>query len=111
MEATMNAHTTREEARAIRLTPEEVADLLSRYPHVSASEAKLILTFLRSGRHLDVGMLTADDGLKPQLDSFMADHARHFRVGFGEGAAVVAGIAALLALCWLVWEAIKPGAV
>jgi hypothetical protein len=106
----MNAHTSREEARAIRLDRQEAADLIARYPHVSESEAKLILTFLRNGRHLDVGMVTADESLKPQLDSFMADHAKHLRVGFGEGAAVVAAISGFLLVCWLIWEAIKPEA-
>ena len=93
-----------------RLTREQAADLISRYPHVSDAEAKLILTFLRKGRHIDVGILTADDELRPQLDSFMADHANHFRVGFFEGSAVVAAIAAFLAVCWLIWEALKPAA-
>lgn len=100
----MNAHNP-----AVRLTREQAADLLYRYPHVSDEEAKAILTFLRKGRHLDVGMLTADESLKPQLESFMAKHSKHFRVGFGEGTALVAGIIALLALCWVIWEAIKPG--
>jgi len=105
----MNAHTSRDEARALRLDRQQAADLISRYPHVSQSEAKLIVDFLRTGRHLDVGMLTADDRLKPQLDSFMHDHRRDLRVGFGEGAAVVGGIAAFLLACWLAWEAVKPG--
>src|SRR5690349_14934682 len=102
----MNAPTRHEQARALQLTRDEVADLLHRYPHVSDTEAKLILAFLRKGRHLDVGILTADEQLKPHLDTFMADHSKHFRVGFGEGAAVVAAIFGFLALCWLMWEAV-----
>jgi hypothetical protein len=92
------------------LTREQIADLLRRYPHVSDGEAKAILTFLRKGRHLDVGILTGDTELKPQLDSFMADHAKHFRLGIGEGSAVVAAIVAFLGICWLIWEAVKPAA-
>jgi hypothetical protein len=88
----------------------EIADLVRRYPQVSAPEAKQILGFLRTGRHLDVGMLTADDSLKPQLDLFMADHAKHLRVGFWEGSAVVVAIAGFLVICWLIWEALKPAA-
>jgi hypothetical protein len=106
----MNAPMTPQGSSAPRLTREQAADLLQRYPHVSDAEAKLILTFLRKGRHLDVGIITGDDELKPQLDSFMADHAEHFRVGFLEGSGVVAAIAAFLGLCWLVWEAVKPDA-
>lgn len=105
----MNAYARREEARALRLTRQQAADLLSRYPHVSDAEAKRILAFLRTGRHLDVGMLTADEQLKPRLDSFMHDHRKHLRVGIGEGAAVVAAIAGFLVICWLIWEALRPG--
>jgi hypothetical protein len=90
------------------MTRDQVADLLHRYPYVSDAEAKLILAFLRKGPHLDVGILTGDQRLKAQLDSFMADHARHFRVGVGEGAAVIAAIAAFVGLCWLIWEWVKP---
>lgn len=105
----MNAHTRREEVRAIRLDRQQAADLLARYPQVSDAETNLILTFLRTGRHLDVGMLTADEKLKPQLDRFMLDHGKRLRVSFAEGAALVAGIVGFLLLCWLVWEAVKPG--
>ena len=93
---------------SVRLSREQAADLLFRYPHVSDSEAKLILGFLRNGRHLDVGILTADEKLKPQLDSFMVDHARHFRVGFLEGSAVVAAIAGFLLFCLIIFEAMTP---
>jgi hypothetical protein len=96
---------------AAMLTREEVADLLYRYPHVSDEEAKLILGFLRKGRHLDVGILTGDEMLKPQLDLFMTDHKKQLGVGFFEGSAVVTAILGFLAICWLVWETMKPGAV
>ncbi|HEX6071414.1 MAG TPA: hypothetical protein VFY95_00190 [Sphingomicrobium sp.] len=101
----MNAYTTGIEARAIRATREQVAGLLARYPNVSTQDSRTILDFLRTGRHLDVGLLTANDKLKPNLDAFMRDHQAHFRVKIGEGAAVIAGIAALLAILWLIWEA------
>ena len=87
---------------------DDIADLLQRYPQVSDGEAKRIVNFLRKGRHLDVGMLTGDAALKPQLDLFMADHAKHFRLNFGEAAGVTAAIAGFLAFCWLIWELIKP---
>ena len=105
----MNAPVHRANARAFRLTREQTADLLFRYPHVSDAEARLIVDFLRKGRHLDVGMLTGDENLKPYLDRFMADHGRHFRVSFGEAAAVTAAILGFLFVCWLVWEALRGG--
>ena len=93
----------------IRLSREEARDLLVRYPRVSNAEARLILDFLRKGRHLDVGMLTAEEKLKPQLDRFMADHKKELRLGIGEGSAVVGAIAAFLGLCWVLWELVRPG--
>jgi hypothetical protein len=101
----MNAHSHREEARALRATRLQVADLLSRYPHVSEAEAQEIAGFLRTGRGVDVGMVTGDEALKPKLDRFMADHERHFRVGLFEAVTVFAAAVAALALCWLVWTA------
>ena len=78
--------------------------LLSRYPGITEDESAEILTFLRTGRHLDVGLLTADERLKPNLDAFMADHKSHFQVKWTEAALVIAGIAALIAILWLVLE-------
>jgi len=96
----MNAH---------NLTREQAADLLARYPQVSDSEAKAIIGFLRHGRHLDVGILTGDDALKPQLDAFVKDHGKHLRLGVGEATAAVVGIAGFLFVCSLLWEVVKPG--
>ena len=93
-----------------QLTREQAADLIARYPHVTEHEAKLILGFLRKGRHLDVGIVSADETLKPQLDRFRADHSKHLRIGLGEGSVAIAVIAAFLAGCWLIWETVKPAA-
>jgi hypothetical protein len=101
----MNYPAMHEEVRAIRADRERVTDLVSRYPKVTRGESAEILTFLRTGRHLDVGLLTSNEKLKPQLDAFMEDHKHHFRVKWGEATLVVAGIAALIAIFWLVWEA------
>ena len=38
----------------------------------------------------------------------MEDHKKHFRVSFGEAAAVVAMIAAFLLAVWLFWELTVP---
>ena len=50
-------------------------------------------------------LLTSNDRLRPKLDAFFKDHKAHFRLKWIEGAAAVSGIAALLAIFWLVWEA------
>lgn len=89
-----------------RTTSERVADLVSRYPGVTEAEAQEIVTFMRTGRHLDIGLLTANDNIRSNLDAFMEDHKAHFQVKWWEGAAVTTAIAALLVLFWVVWEAL-----
>lgn len=97
-----------EEVRALRSSREHVADLLSRYPRLSATEVRDVVDFLKTGRHLEIGLLTSNAAVRPKLDAFMADHGRHFRVTFAESAGVLAAIAAFLTVCWLVWELIGP---
>ena len=76
------------EVRALRATRERVAQLLSRYPGISEHDVPEIVEFLRTGRHLDIGLLTADDELRPKLDAFMDEHGSACRVGFGQISAV-----------------------
>lgn len=106
----MTTQASRDGSRATVPTRDEAGELLARYPRIPDAETRRIVAFLRKGRHLDVGLLSADQRLKPQLDSFTADHASELRVGIGEGSAVVAAIVGFLAVCWLIWEAIKPAA-
>ena len=88
-----------------RTKSERIAELVSRYPGVSDSEAKEIVSFMRNGRHLEIGMLTANDAIRPNLDAFMADHKAEFQVKWWETALVGGGIAAALIAFWLLWEA------
>ena len=101
----MTQSTTYEEVRAIRADRQHVAALLDRYPRVSEDETQEIITFLRTGRHLDVGMVTGDEALKPKLEAFMADHKSHFRLKWTEIVAVTAGIFGVPTGAWMVWEA------
>ena len=96
----MNAYAHREEARALRADREQVAALLSRYPHVSDRDVDRIDGFLSAGRDHDIGVLIGEEALKPQLDRFIAD--RSGRAFSPEGLAVVAAILGALFLCVLV---------
>lgn len=87
-----------------RASSERVADLVSRYPGVTEDEAHEIATFMRTGRHMDVGLLTANDSIRPKLDAFMEDHKADFQVNWWESAAVTGGIAVVLIMFWLFWE-------
>lgn len=92
--------------QASRSDRERVSDLVSRYPRVTDDEAMEIIAFMRTGRHLDIGLLTSDDEIRPKLDAFMEDHKSEFRVKWWESAAVIGGIGVLLVVFWLVWEAL-----
>ena len=105
----MNAHASRIEIGPWLAPPERVAKLLARYPDLSKNENREILEFMKTGRHLDIGLLTSNEKLRPNLDAFMEVHKRHFQVSFGEAIAVVVLIAAFLVVCWLFWELIGPG--
>lgn len=105
----MTAYTSHiEQVRALRSTRERVAALLGRYPHVSDKDRKEILAFMKEGRHIDIGLLTANDQLRPQLDAFIEDHKRHFRVGVADVARLLGVIATALLVCWLLWELVRP---
>ena len=97
-----------EEVRVVRSTRDRVAKLLKRYPHVSDKDRKEILQFMKEARHLEVGLLTAYDNVRPQLDAFMADHKRHFRLDALDVLRAVTLIGAIVMVCWLVWELFMP---
>ena len=98
--------TSVEEIRGLRSDRERVSHLLLRYPRVSEAESREILSFMRTARHLDIGLLTSNDRLRPRLDAFMADHKKHFQVKWTEGLAVAGAIALLLTTLWLVGGAL-----
>jgi hypothetical protein len=105
----MNAQATRIEVDPYSPSRERVAKLLTRYPKVSARENREILEFMRNGRHLEIGLLTSDERLRPNLDAFMRDHKKYFQLTFREAAVIVAVIAAFLLAAWLLWEPVGPG--
>lgn len=100
----MNARTSHEEIKALRTTRSRAAALLTRYPGLSGSETREVLDFLKSARHLDVGLLSADDAVRPRLDAFMEDHKKHFSVSVGEASWVIVAIVGFLLISWLLWE-------
>ena len=80
-------------------------DIFRRYPHISADEAREAVTFLKKGRHLDIGLVTGNADLKPNIDAFRDAHARSLGLGFVEIAAFTAFFVVMLAL--LVWVLAK----
>jgi len=54
--------------------------LIARYPEVSEEETREILAFLRKGPHLDVGLVTSEDALRPKIEEIRARHRDEFRL-------------------------------
>lgn len=97
-----------EKARPAPSTRERIAKLLNHYPHVSEDDCREILQFMKEARHLEVGLLTANDNVRPQLDAFMKDHKRHFRLDALDVLRAVSLIGAILMVCWLILELFMP---
>jgi hypothetical protein len=81
-----------------------IEELLRTYPKVSKHEAGEILRFVKDGPAIWVGLLTADDKLKGQLDAFRRDYAAEFSVTPREYIMVAALIIALAGACFFLWD-------
>ena len=82
---------------------DRIEALLERYPALTDPEVHEVLLFLRKGKALEIGYLTSNEALKPQLDRFRADHARDLSSGtrgLGVVGIVLLVILAAVALLW-----------
>lgn len=79
--------------------------LLRRYPGLTDDETQELLHFVRKGPALELGLLSGNDELKPQLDRVRADHAQAFAIGGREIAIIAALVAVILLAIVLLWDA------
>lgn len=93
--------------RPYRTDREQVTQVLMRYPSVSSEEVEQVVHYLRTGRHLDVGLLTSDERIRRNLDRFMADHKHRFRVKWHEAATVMIILTLPLAAIWFLSSALS----
>ena len=96
-----------EEVKAIRADRERIAGLLWDYPRIGSRETGEILAYLKSARHLDVGLLSSDSRIGAKLERFMKEHKSHFQLSVGEAVAAIAVIVGILSIAWLIWEAFQ----
>lgn len=82
-----------------------VEDLLRTYPNTAAEGRAEILTFLKKGPALDVGLITANHALRLQLQQFRADHAAELSLGSKEYLGALLIVAIYLGVCALLWDA------
>jgi len=59
---------------------ERMADLFRLYPDIGDAEKAELLLFLRRGRQIEIGMVSARDGIAERLSRFRHDHGEHFRL-------------------------------
>jgi hypothetical protein len=104
----MKARFKRMEIRALRATRDRAAKLIARYPKLSRHEVREVVQFVRTGRHVDLGVLAANEQIRPKFDAFMADHKRQFRLTFEEVAGVLVLFLAFFLVCWMMWEMLGP---
>lgn len=63
---------------------ERAEDIFRRYPDISEDEAKEAVTFLRKGRHLDIGLVGGIAELRGNIEAFRQEHRRALNPGWGE---------------------------
>ena len=82
----------------------QINELLQAYPAISEAERRSIVTFLREGPILEVGLLSAIDGAGPRLAAFRRDHARELGLRPIDWLRLALLVVAFLALCALLWD-------
>ena len=83
---------------------ERIERLLKRYPALTDGEIEDVLLFLRKGPTLEIGLLTGNEGLRPKLDHFRADHRGELSIGAREIAAIAVIVALLVVAVALLWD-------
>jgi len=89
---------------------ERVEGLLALYPDIAPADTEEIVRFLKTGPHLEIGLLTARDGIGSRLQAFRRDHHRRFRLGARDLLVFLLVTAVpLAAFCWYVWSKVNGG--
>jgi hypothetical protein len=61
-----------------------IEDLLRRYPAIRESEKQEIVHFLATGPHLDVGLITGNEALRPKVEEIRKANPAQFRMKWHE---------------------------
>lgn len=83
---------------------DRMARLLHRYPALEPDETQEILTFLKTGAILDIGMLKGDPEMHDRIDRIQKDHAAYFKATPLQRLSVAALLVVpVLLMCWMAW--------
>ena len=75
---------------AVPPAPDEVRELMGRYPNLNEIELARLINLYRDLSSLDMALMLSDERLAPQLDRFSADNRSKIRTPFRQYAALVA---------------------
>jgi hypothetical protein len=83
--------------------PDEVRELIGRYPNLSEIELARLINLYRELPALDIALMLSDESLAPRLDRFSADHRSKIRTPFRHYAALVAyAVVGVAVVAWAI---------
>ncbi|MES2338862.1 MAG: hypothetical protein V4537_12270 [Pseudomonadota bacterium] len=83
---------------------DRIAALLRRYPDLPSDDTHELLTFLKTGAILDIGMLKGNPDTRDRIARVHADHAAWFRPTILQRLFVAALLVVpVLLMCWMAW--------
>lgn len=83
-----------------------ILELLASYPHVSTSEAREILQYLKRAKYVEIESLRSDASVRHQLDTFIRANSHELAFSATELVIVLCLVVAFLSTCWLLWQAV-----
>lgn len=84
-----------------RAAAEQAAELIARYPDLSAAELARAIKSYRQLSALDMALMISDDALAPKLDRFYRDNWRKLRTPFSQYAVLLAiAVAGIILAIW-----------
>jgi len=101
----MSLHAVHGDRQVLWSSPQRISELISQYPRLSGDEVHEVQNFIRTGRYLDILLLTSNDKLRPKIDAFMDEHGDLF--SRQPDVAAVAGTIILASfVLWAIWTAV-----
>lgn len=85
-------------------TRTRIEQLLERYPMISSEEKHEIVTFLREGSIIEVGLLSGNAAMETKLQAFRKDQKKHLSLGPREYLWIATILAVVVILAILAWD-------
>jgi hypothetical protein len=83
----------------------EIEELLAKYPNLNDEENSKILEFLTNAPGLETALLTCNEDIRSQLESFKADHRSELGFGPKEYLLLACILISIAITVYLSWDA------